>query len=130
MTGNQSLDVLIGIAAALLLIWLLLIAVLAGGRPKGKGSQLAAAYRRFSSSGGALPSNRRLRPTLLVLAVLVILNVVWLGLLLSRAPGERAVESTSTRSATPADCRRALVRHQPPTLGTVRPRARPFRWRR
>ena len=33
--------------------------------------------------------------------MLVILNVVWLGLLLSRAPGERAVESTSTQSATP-----------------------------
>ena len=45
--------------------------------------------------------NQRLRLKLLVLAVLVILNVVWLGLLLSRAPGERAVESTSTQSATP-----------------------------
>jgi hypothetical protein len=39
---------------------------------------------------------------LLVLAVLVILNVAWLGLLLSRAPGELAVESTSTPSATPS----------------------------
>jgi hypothetical protein len=101
MAGHQGLDVLIDIAVALLLTWLLLIAALAIRRPKSKVLQLEAAYRQFSS-GGALPSrNRRLRLTLLVLAVLVMLNVVWLGLLLFRAPGERAVESTSTHSATP-----------------------------
>jgi hypothetical protein len=33
--------------------------------------------------------------------VLVILNVVWLGLLLSRASGERAAPSSSSPSATP-----------------------------
>jgi hypothetical protein len=98
--------VLIGIAVALLLIWLLLIAALAIRRPKTL--QLEAAYRRFSPSGpqseaSALPGrNRMLLPTLLVLAVLVILNVAWLGLLLSRASGERAVESTGTQSATPS----------------------------
>jgi hypothetical protein len=63
--------------------------------------QLDAAYRRFSPSGALPGHNRRLRLTLLVLVMLTILNVVWLGLLLSRAPGERAVESTSTLSATP-----------------------------
>jgi hypothetical protein len=69
-------------------------------RPKGKVVQLEAAYRQFSSSG-VLPSrNRRLRLTLLVLAVLVILNVVWLGLLLSRASGEREGQSSSSQSAT------------------------------
>jgi len=100
MRGHQWLEVPIGIAVALLLTWLLLIAALAIRRPKML--QLEAAYRRFSP-GGATPSrNRRLRLTLLVLEVLVILNVVWLGLLLSRAPGERAVESTSTQSATPS----------------------------
>jgi hypothetical protein len=98
--------VLIGIAVALLLIWLLLIAALAIRRPKTL--QLEAAYRRFSpsapqSEASALPDrNRMLLPTLLVLAVLVILNVAWLGLLLSRASGERAVESTGTQSATPS----------------------------
>ena len=92
---------LIGIAVALLLTWLLLIAALAIGRPKGKTLQLAAAYRQFSSTGALPGRNRSLRPKLLVLAMLVILNVAWLGLLLSRAPGERAVESTSTPSATP-----------------------------
>jgi hypothetical protein len=97
--------VLIGIAVALLLIWLLLIAAFAIRRPKTL--QLEAAYRRFSpsapqSEASALPGrNRRLMPTLLVLAVLVILNVAWLGLLLSRGSGERAVESTGTQSATP-----------------------------
>jgi hypothetical protein len=97
--------VLIGIALALLLIWLLLIAALAIRRPKML--ELAAAYRRFSPSApqaeaSALPGrNRRRRLTLLVLAVLVIFNVVWLGFLLSRAPGERTVGPTSTHSATP-----------------------------
>ena len=100
MTGYPWL-VLIGIAVALLFTWLLLIDAVARGRLKGKTVQLAAAYRRFSSSGALPDRNRRLRLTLLVLAVLVILNVVWLGLLLSRAPGERAVETTSTQSATP-----------------------------
>jgi hypothetical protein len=101
MAGHQGLDVLIGIAVALLLTWLLLIAALAIRRPKSKVLQLEAAYRQFSSSGVLPGRNRRLRLTLLVLAVLVILNVVWLGLLLTRAPGERAVESRSSQSATP-----------------------------
>jgi len=93
--------VLIGIALALLLTWLILIA-LAIRRPTSKVVQLEAAYRQFSSSG-VLPSrNRRLRLILLVLAVLVILNVVWLGLLLSRASDERAGQSSSSQSATPA----------------------------
>jgi len=98
MTGYQSFDVLIGIAVALLLTWLLLIAALAIRRPKLV--QLEAAYRRFSPTGDQPGRNRRLRLTLLVLAVLIILNVVWLGLLLSRRPGERAAETTSTHSAT------------------------------
>jgi hypothetical protein len=101
MAGHQGLDVLIGIAVALLLTWLILIA-LAIRRPTSKVVQLEAAYRQFSSSG-VLPSrNRRLRLILLVLAVLVILNVVWLGLLLSRASDERAGQSSSSQSATPA----------------------------
>jgi hypothetical protein len=99
MAGYQGLEVLIGIAVALLLTWLLLIAALAIRRPKKL--QLEAAYRRFSPSGALPDRNRRLRLTLVVLALLVILNVVWLGLLLSRAPGDLAVESTSTQSATP-----------------------------
>jgi hypothetical protein len=93
--------VLIGIAVALLLTGLLLIAALVIRRPKGKKLQLEAAYRRFSPSGALPGRNRRRRLTLLVLAVLVILNMIWLGLLLSRATGEQAVESTSTHSATP-----------------------------
>jgi hypothetical protein len=101
MIGQQWLDVLIGIAVALLLTWLLLIAALAIRRPKGKMLQLEAAYRQFSSTGAVPGRNQRLRLKLLVLAVLVILNVVWLGLLLSRVPGEQAVESTSTQSGTP-----------------------------
>jgi hypothetical protein len=101
MAGHQWLEVPIGIAVALLLTWLLLIAVLALRRPKGKMLQLEAAYRRFSPTGALPGRTKRLRPTLLVLAVLVILNVVWLGLLLSRAPGERAAQSPSTQSAPP-----------------------------
>jgi hypothetical protein len=101
MIGHQWLVVLIGIAVALLLTWLLLIAALAIRRPKGKMLQLEAAYRQFSSTGAVPGRNQRLRLKLLVLAVLVILNVVWLGLLLSRVPGEQAVESTSTQSGTP-----------------------------
>jgi len=101
MAGHQRLDVLIGIAVALLLTWLILIAALAIRRPKSKVVQLEAAYRQFSSSS-VLPSrNRRLRLTLLVLAVLVIVNVAWLGLLLSRASDERAGQSSSSQSATP-----------------------------
>ena len=96
MTGDQWLDVLIGIAVALLLILLLLIAVIVIRRPKGK---LVAAYRRFSSSD-AVPG-RNLWRRLLVLSVLVILNVICLGLLLSRAPGEQVVEPATTQSATP-----------------------------
>ena len=99
MTGHLWLEVPIGIAVALRLTWLLLIAALAIRRPKML--QLEAAYRRFSPSGALPGRNRRLRLTQLVLAVLVILNVVWLGFLLSRAPGERAVEPTPTQIATP-----------------------------
>jgi hypothetical protein len=87
--------VLIGIAVALLLTWLLLIAALVIRRPKAL--QLEAAYRQFSSNDVLPGRNRRMRLTLLVLAVLVILNVAWLGLLLSRAAGERAAESTPTQ---------------------------------
>ena len=93
---------LIGIAVALLVTWLLLIAALAIGSRKDKTRQLAAAYQRFSSSDAVPGRNRRMGLKLLVLAVLVILNVAWLALLLSRAPGELAVESTSTQSATPS----------------------------
>jgi hypothetical protein len=100
MAGHQGIEVLIGIAVALLLTWLILIAALAIRRPMSKVVQLEAAYRQFSSSGVLPTRNRRLRLTLLVLAVLVILNVVWLGLLLSRASGERA-PSSSSASATP-----------------------------
>jgi hypothetical protein len=107
--------VLIGIAVALLLTWLLLIAALAIRRPKGKMRHLEAAYRRFSPSD-ARPGRNRRRLTLLVLAMLVILNVVWLGLLLSRAPGERVVESTSTLSASPGGPSSGAPRS--PTAGT------------
>jgi hypothetical protein len=100
LAGHQGLDVLIGIAVALLLTLLLLIAALAIRRPMSKVVQLEAAYRQFSSSGVLPGRNRRLRLTLRVLAVLVILNVVWLGLLLSRASGERAAPSSSSPSAT------------------------------
>jgi len=129
MAGHQGLDVLIGIAVALLLTWLILIA-LAIRRPTSKVVQLEAAYRQFSSSG-VLPSrNRRLRLTLLLLALLVILNVVWLGLLLSRASDERVGQSSTSQSATPAGVSRAVVRHQPPTLGMARRRSiRPLSWK-
>jgi hypothetical protein len=100
--GSKGLlEVLIAIAVALLVTWLLLIAALALGHRKSKILQLSAAYRRFSSSDNPPEPDRGLRPKLLVLAVLVILTVVWLGLLLSRAPSERPVESTSNQSATP-----------------------------
>jgi hypothetical protein len=100
MIGHQWLQVLIGIAVALLLTWLLLIAALAMGRPKGKMLQLSAAYRRFSPSGTQPDRNRRLQLKLMVLAVLVVLNVICLGFLLTRAPSEQAVESTSIQTAT------------------------------
>jgi hypothetical protein len=98
MTGDQWLAVMIAIAVALLLILLLLIAALVIRRPKG---ELAAAYRRFSSSDALPDRNRKLRRRLPVLSVLVILNAVCLGILLSRAPGELAGESTSTQTAIP-----------------------------
>ena len=101
MIGQQWLQVLIGIAVALLLTWLLLFAALVRGRHKDKMLQLSAAYRRFSPGGAQPDRNRRLRLKLGVLAMLIVLNVVWLGLLLSPAPGEQAVESTSSQSATP-----------------------------
>ena len=72
MIGHQWLVVLIGIAVALLLTWLLLIAALAIRRPKGKMLQLEAAYRQFSSTGAVPGPNQKLRLKLLVLAVLVI----------------------------------------------------------
>ena len=101
MTGHQWLEVLIAIAGALLLTLLLLIAALVIRRPKDKGLQLAAAYQRFSSSDTLPVRNRTLRRRLLVLSAFVILDAVWLGILLSRAPGELAAESTSTQSAIP-----------------------------
>jgi hypothetical protein len=102
--GSKGLlEVLISVAVALLVIWLLLIAALAIGHRKSKMLQLSAAYGRFSSSDAHPDPNRSLRPKLLVLAMLVILNVVWLALLLSRAPGEPAVESTSDQGATPGE---------------------------
>ena len=101
MTGHQGLDALIGLAVTLLLVSLLAIAALAKERrPKGKGRQLEAAYRRFSPSGDLSGHNRRPRLNVL-LAVLVILNVVWLGFLLYRALGERTVESAGPQSGSP-----------------------------
>src|SRR5215208_3656444 len=107
MTDYQWLDVLIAVAGALFLTSLVLIAVsslvlmavIARGRHKGKMAQMEAAYRRFSSGDAPASRNRR-RRLIVVLPLLVILNVVSLGILLSRA-GELAVESTSTQSATP-----------------------------
>lgn len=111
MTGYQWQEVqwqemLIAIAGALLLTWLaliaiaslVLIAVSARERHRAKPAQMDAAYRRYSS-GAALPGRNRARPLKLFLPVLVILNLVSLGILLSR-PGELAVGSTSTQIAT------------------------------
>ena len=98
MTGLQRVGVLFGIAVALLSTWLLLIAAIA--IPKGKMLRLEAAYRRFSSRGDVPGRGERLRLQLLVVAVLVILSLVLLGFLLSRAMGER-VDATSTQSAAP-----------------------------
>jgi hypothetical protein len=113
MTGNHWFDVLIVIAVALLLTWLLLIALVLR-RPKDKTPQLEAAYRRFSSSKGVPGGNRRQRLKLLVLGVLVILSVVWLGLLVSRGPGERAIESTATQHASPGDLSSMTARPSAP----------------
>lgn len=66
---------------------------------------------------------------MLVLAVLIMLNVIASGFLLSRARGERAVESISTQSVSLAECRLAPIRQQPPVREAVRwRRGRPFRW--
>jgi hypothetical protein len=97
MTGHEWFGVLFGVAVALLLTWLLLIAALA--LPTRKMLRLEAAYRRFFPSGDLQDREERLRLQLLVVAVIVILSLFTL-LLLSRPPGERAVESTSTPSAT------------------------------
>jgi hypothetical protein len=107
---SLGVQVLIGIAVALLATWLLLIAALAIRRPKT--IQLEAAYRRFSPSNALPGGDRKLRPTLVVLSALVILNAVWLWLLLSGASGEPGVESSSTKSAnsgeaSPSDARSA-----------------------
>jgi hypothetical protein len=93
MTGHQSLDVLIGIIVAVVLALLLAIAALALRRPEDKTPQLEAAYRRFSSSPPAPGRNRRQGLRWLVLGVLVVCNVVWLGFVLSRALGNRPVDS-------------------------------------
>ena len=134
---SLAVQVLIGIAVALLVTWLLLIAALAIRRPRTL--QLEAAYRRFSPSNALPGRDRKLRLTLLVLTALVILNVVWLGLMLSRASGEGAVESSSTQSAnsdevSPSDGRSAASK--PPSrsmegresiqLGDLAESARPF----
>ena len=89
---------LIGFAIALLLTWLLLIAVLVIRRPKTL--QLEAAYRRFSPSDALPPREPRPRLRLLVLGLFVTFTAVWLGLLLFRASGEPAVESSPIQSAT------------------------------
>jgi len=98
MTGHEWFGVLFGVAVALLLTWLFLIAALA--LPTRKMLRLEAAYRRFFPSGDLQDREETLRLQLLVVAVIVILSL-FLLLLLSRPPGERAVESTSTQSAPP-----------------------------
>jgi hypothetical protein len=98
MTGHQGVDALIGFAVALLLASLLAIAALAKERPKDKRRQLEAAYRQFSPSAkpsADLPGRRRGPALNILLAVLVILNVVWLGFLVYRAVGEPTVESAA-----------------------------------
>jgi hypothetical protein len=97
VTAHQGLDALIGFAVALLLASLLAMAALAKERPKDKGRQLEAAYRRFSPSAD-LPGRKRSPRLNILLAVLVILNVVWLGFLLYRAVGARTVESAVPQS--------------------------------
>jgi hypothetical protein len=101
MTGHQGVDALIGFAVALLLASLLAIAALAKQRPRDKRRQLEAAYRQFSPSAepsAALPGRRRGPGLNILLAVLVILNVVWLGFLVYRAVGEPTVESAAPQS--------------------------------
>jgi hypothetical protein len=98
VTGHQGVDALIGFAVALLLASLLAIAALAKERPKDKRRQLEAAYRQFSPSAN-LPGRKRSPRLNILLAVLVILNVVWLGFLLYRAVGDRTVESAVPESA-------------------------------
>jgi hypothetical protein len=132
------LDVLIGIAVALLITWLLLIAGLIRGRRNSKMLQLAAAYGRFSSSGALPDPNRGLRLKLVVLALLVVINVVWLGLMLSRASSEQAAEPISTQSATPgahassagtsrgSDPRDGLAPEETIQLADLAASARPF----
>jgi hypothetical protein len=130
MTGPLWL-VLIGIAVTLLFTWLLVIDAVARGRPRGKMLQLAAAYRRFSPSApqteaSALPGrNRRRRLTLLVLAVLVILNVIWLAFLLSRAPDEWVAGTTSTQSATPGGLSSSAARSPASDSRSGSPEGRP-----
>ena len=89
---------LIGIAVAMLLTWLLLITALVIRRPKT--AQLEAAYRRFSPTND-LPRRGPPRLTLLVLGLFAVLNAVWLGFLLFPASGQSAVDSTPISSATP-----------------------------
>ena len=96
MTGHQLLDVLIGMIVAVALALLLAIAALALRRTEDRTHQLGAAYRRFSSSAPVPGRNRRQGLRWLVLGVLVILNVVWLGFLLSRTLGDRPVDSTQS----------------------------------
>jgi len=121
MTGTQWL-LLISLAVTLLLTCLLLIDAITEGRVKGKMLQLAAAYRRFSSTG-VLPdryqglrlssfstkqrlrlssssTNQRVLLKRLGLGVLVVLSVIFSGLLLTG--GDWAVESTSIQSVTPS----------------------------
>jgi hypothetical protein len=121
MTGTQWL-LLVSLAVTLLLTCLLLIDAITDGRVKGKMLQLAAAYRRFSSTG-VLPdryqrlrlssfstkqrlrlssssTNQRVLLIRLGLGVLVVLSVIFSGLLLTA--GDWAVESTSIQSVTPS----------------------------
>jgi hypothetical protein len=102
MTGDQSFDLLLGMAVTVVLALLLAIAALALRRPKEKTLELEAAYRRFSPSAAAPGQHRSQRFKMLVLGVVIILNVVWLGFLLSRSLGDTAVKSTAVPSATPS----------------------------
>jgi hypothetical protein len=101
MTGHQGVDALIGFAVALLLASLLAIAALAKQRPKDKRRQLEAAYRQFSPGAeprAEVPPRNRGPGLSILLAVLVILNLVWLGFLVYRAVGVPTVESTAPQS--------------------------------
>jgi hypothetical protein len=105
VTGHQGVDALIGFAVALLLASLLAITALAKQRPKDKRRQLEAAYRQFSTAepSADLPVRKRGPGLNILLAVLVILNVVWLGFLLYRAVDARTVESAVPESAASSD---------------------------